>query len=245
MSPFRSKTKLSVLSIVLGLCVLGVFWFFASFVRKFQSAELPLYGDTVSLTLSSKAALIKKVTALQTELAAKDASLQALSTLTHENETLKAELGREDHVKGVLARVITPNDRSLYNTIMIDVGANEHIAVGAPVYAFGAIALGTISEVRDTTATVLLYSAPKRETIGTITGSDTAVTLIGRGAGEYEVRMPRDLRFEEGSVITEQSLRVHPIATIQKIVTDPRDPFQRLLAKAPVNLQTMKWVVVK
>lgn len=245
MSPFRSKTKMSIFSVF--LIVLGVVlaWFVFSWIRKFQKISLPLYADTATLTLQSKAMLIKKVGALQTELAAKDASLQALSTLTHENETLKAELGRSEHVNGTLARVIAPTNRSLYSTFTIDIGTGEKIFVGSHVYAFGAVAIGTVSEVRDSSATVLLLSAPGRETMATITGSDTVVTLIGRGAGEYEVRMPRDLHFEEGAVITEQSLSVHPIATVQKILTDPRDPFQRLLAKAPINLQTMKWVIVK
>ena len=110
-----------------------------------------------------------------------------------------------------------------------------------------AIFLSTLlfSEVSENSSTVLLFSASGRETVGTTSGSDIALTLIGRGAGEYEVRMPRDIVFEQGGLISQQSLEVHPLATIQKIVTDPRDPFQRLLAKAPVNLQTMKWVVVK
>jgi hypothetical protein len=57
--------------------------------------------------------------------------------------------------------------------------------------------------------------------------------------------MPRDIVFEQGGIITEQTLKLNTIAVIQKIVTDPRDPFQRLLAKVPVNLQTLKYVVVK
>jgi cell shape-determining protein MreC len=129
--------------------------------------------------------------------------------------------------------------------ITLDVGQSEKIEVGQTVYAFGSIALGTISEVSANSSTVLLFSASGRQTAGTTAGSDIAVTLIGRGAGEYEVRMPRDIIFEQGGVISAQSLGVHPLATIQKIITDPRDPFQRLLAKAPVNLQTMKWVIVK
>jgi cell shape-determining protein MreC len=158
---------------------------------------------------------------------------------------LKAEFGRSDHIKGVLARVVVPPNRSIYDTIIIDAGVDEGITIGQNVFAFGSIAIGTISDVSTNSSTVSLFSASGRQTAGTTTGSDIAVTLIGRGAGEYEVRMPRDIVFEQGGGISTQSLGVHTIATIQKIVTDPRDPFQRLLAKAPVNLQTMKWVIVK
>lgn len=246
MSPYRKgpsqKTiRLTVLA-VLGIVIL---WFLFSWIRTFRGTVPPIYGDTLSLTTYSKQSLIKKVTTLETQLDAQRASLVALSTLEKENESLKAELGRTPETKGILGRVIVPPNHSIYDTIVIDVGFEEGVTIGQNVYAFGSVALGTVSEVLSHTSTVLLYSASGRETAATTTGSDLTVTLIGRGGGEYEVRMPRDISFQEGGVISQQSLAVHPLATIQKIVTDPRDPFQRLLAKVPVNLQTMKWVVVK
>lgn len=231
--------------IILALVCISVLWFLVSWVRKYRATTVPIYSDAISLGAYSKQSLIKKVIALQSELDTKNASLFSLSTLEKENESLKTELGREGGIKGTLARVVVPPNRSIYDTMVIDIGENEKITVGQEVFAFGSIALGTISEVLPHSSTVLLYSASNRETSGTVTGSDLSVTLIGRGAGEYEVRMPRDITFEQGGVISQQSLALHPLATIQKIVTDPRDPFQRLLAKVPVNLQTLKWVVVK
>lgn len=245
MSQFRNNTKrniyLSLLFIILGVAI----WYAFSWVKKYQGSTAPIYNDSASLVLNSKQSLIKKIVAQQSTLDAQNASLVTLSILEAENNALKAEFGREEHIKGVLARVIVPPNRSLYDTIVLDAGSNENILVGQTVYAFGSIALGTISSVTDDASTVLLFSASGRETSGTVLGSDLTVTLIGRGAGEYEVRMPRDIVFEQGGVISQQSLIVHPLATIEKIVTDPRDPFQRLLAKAPVNLQTLKWVVIK
>ncbi|MCC7436514.1 hypothetical protein IT402_01405 [Candidatus Nomurabacteria bacterium] len=207
---------------------------------------MPVNSDSASLAFESKQSLIKKVVSLQTTLDKQNASLVALSSLEKENENLKAQLGRSfDKDTGVLARVIFTPNRSLYDTMILDAGSDEGIEQDQIVYAFGDTALGTISDVQNKSSTVLLYSSPNRETVGNITGSNIAVTLIGRGAGEYEVRMPRDISFEQGGIISAQSLEVHTLATIQKIVTDPRDPFQRLLAKAPVNLQTLKWVIVK
>lgn len=245
MSLYRNNTKRNIF--VGGFIILLGFgvWYAISWTKKFQGTSLPIYSDTTALTLSSRQFLVKKIIDLQTTLDAKNASLVELSILQAENDALKAELGREGHIKGTLARVIVPPNRSLYDTIILDIGEDEKVEVGQTAYAFGSVALGTISAVSANSSTVLLFSASGRETAGTTSGSDIAVTLIGRGAGEYEVRMPRDITFEQGGVISQQSLGVHPLATIQKIITDPRDPFQRLLAKAPVNLQTMKWVVVK
>ena len=231
-----------VVWLLLGVLVI---WFLFSWVRTFRGSTVPVYSDTLSLSVYSKQSLIKKVVALQSEIDSNKVSLVSISALEKENESLKAELGRTESIKGTLARVIVPPNRSLYDTIVIDIGSEDGVSVDQEVYAFGSIALGTISETLPRTSTVLLYSSPSRETTGTVSGSDLTVTLVGRGAGEYEVRMPRDISFEQGGVISTQSLSVHTLATIQKIITDPRDPFQRLLAKAPVNLQTLKWVVVK
>lgn len=245
MSQSRNNTKRYFFIFILITSVALGFWYSISWIKKFRGTTTPLYSDSSSLVFDSKQSLIKKVIALQSTLDAKNAELATLSTLESENRALKAELGREGHTKGILARVIVPPNRSLYNTVVLDVGEDEGIMVGQTAYAFGSIALGTISEISKNSSTVLLFSASGRETAGTTAGSDIALTLIGRGAGEYEVRMPRDIVFEQGGVISSQSIGVYPLATIQKIITDARDPFQRLLAKAPVNLQTMKWVVVK
>ncbi|MEK7227937.1 MAG: rod shape-determining protein MreC [Patescibacteria group bacterium] len=240
----KSSFKNWRLILLVFVCIF-ILWLLVSWVRKYRATVVPIYGDAISLSTYSKQSLLKKVIALQSELDAKNASLVSLSTLEKENESIKAELEREGAIKGTLARVVVPPNRSIYDTLVIDIGSDENVAVGQGVYAFGSVALGTISEVLEHSSTVLLYSASNRQTSGTVTGSDLSVTLIGRGAGEYEVRMPRDIVFEQGGVISQQSLSVHPLATIEKIITDARDPFQRLLAKIPVNLQTLKWVVVK
>jgi hypothetical protein len=245
MSQFRKNRSINWRKIIFVIILLFVVWFLFSWVKKFRGLGAPIYSDVASLTLLSKQSLIKKVAELQSSLDAQNASLTSLSALEKENESLKKELGREGFIKGTLARVIVPPNRSIYDTLVIDIGSKSGVSVGQHVYAFGSIALGTISEVSENSSTVLLYSSPNRETVGSVTGSELNITLIGRGSGEYEVRMPRDIAFNEGDIITDQSLSLHPLASIQKIVTDPRDPFQRLLAKAPVNLQTLKWVVVK
>lgn len=205
----------------------------------------PLFADDAALLLLSKRDLIVKINELETTIASYDERLLQTSLLEEENNTLKAELGREQMSGGVLARVVTPPKRSLYDTMVIDAGAREGINEGAMVYAFGSVAIGTIRSVEESRATVELFSAPGRETTGTAEGSDVAITLIGRSAGEYEVRMPRDLSFVIGETISLQSIHTAVLARIEKIATDPRDPFQRLLAKAPVNLNALKFVIVR
>jgi len=214
-------------------------------VKKIASHVPPVYGSTVSNELLSKRALISKVTALESQINSDQAQLSTLAQLQNENDTLKAELGRTPPPTGILANVLSLPNRSFYATMNIDAGSAEGIKQNMTAYAFGSVALGTVTSVSTHTATVQLYSAPGHQMTGTAVGSNVAVTLIGRGGGEYEVQLPRDVPFDIGSTVSAQSIDVATLATVEKIITDPRDPFQRLLAKAPVNLQALKWVIVR
>ena len=218
----------------------------ATFLIKKMASDIPLvYGGPTQDELLSKRQLISKVTALQTTINSYDAQLSTLSQLQSENTALKAELGRTPAPSGILADVITLPNRSFYDTMVIDAGSAQGIKDDMVVYGFGSVALGDVTSVETDTATVTLYSQPNRQTSGTAVGSDVAVTLIGRGDGEYEVQLPRDVPFNVGDEVAAQSVYPATIATIEKVVTDPRDPFQELLAKAPVNLQALKWVIVR
>lgn len=250
MSPYKStlhtKRKYTPLYFVGGIVVVLVsFFILRFFVKRHAQVVIPLYPDVVATHTLSRSALIKKTNELQSTLDAYNARLTTLALLENENIALKAELNRDGRLHGTLAHVLTAPNRSLYDTFVIDAGSDDGIFMGQQVYAFGSVALGSISDVSDSSAVVTLFSASGQETVGSAVGDGVAVTLIGRGAGEYEVRMPRDIHFEIGSTIALQSTTPAVLAQVQKIMTDPRDPFQRLLAKVPVNLTTLKWVIVR
>ena len=251
MSPYKTTRRnqnptniaLRIAGIIIAVVALV---FIARLLVKSQVQVLiPLYPDTFDTSLMSRRQLVTKLNELQSTLDSYNAHSAGMSLLESENTALKAELGRDPQSRGILAHVLTVPNRSFYDTFVIDAGSAEGVQVEQQAYAFNAIALGTVSQVSEHNAVITLFSAPGRETTGTAVGSDVAVTLIGRGGGEYEVRMPRDVHFEIGSSIALQSVYPAVLAEVQKIVTDPRDPFQRLLAKAPVNLTALKWVVVR
>ncbi len=229
--------------VVVGVVVL---WFVIRIVDSNTSTHIaPISAPTVINTMLPKSTLVKKINELQTTLESYDAERIANKATLDENDKLKAELGRTPRPTGTLAHVLTLPNRSFYGTFIIDAGEAQGVYVGQTIYAFGTIALGTVTAVENTTATVTLFSASGQTTSGTAVGSDVAVTLLGRGGGEYEVRLPRDVHFEVGGLITYQSVDTAVLAEIERIATDPRDPFQKLYAKAPVNLQALKWVIVR
>ncbi len=246
MLPFRKKKKPLFRVFFLTVIGIGALWGIVTPLRTYRGAVLPISHEVVYLQSLSKQSLIKKIQAQQSELERLLALQAENAVLVKENEMFKLEFDRSDSKKeGILARVITLPDKSLYDTMIVDAGEDQGVSVGQTVYAFGAVGLGTVSSVGKQQSTVLLFSAPGRETAATTTENTINVTLIGRGGGEYEIRMPRDVVFHEGDVVTEQTIHSAPLATVQKIVGDPRDPFQRLLAKMPLNIQNISWVFIR
>ncbi len=250
MQPFkRSRRNSSLASIffrvagIVLLCVVLIF-LFRSVLRN--APGVALQTENVLDQFSSKSELLDKIALLENTIQSYQQGTNEVALIREENESLKRELGRSDvEQKGILARVLTAPNRSFYDTIIVDIGTDQGVTEGQIAFAFDSIALGTVTEVGKNRSKVQLFSAPQRETSGTAEGSDVTITLIGRGAGEYEVRMPRDVSFAVGELISHQSISFAILAKVEKIVTDPRDPFQRLLAKAPVNLNTLKFVIVK
>lgn len=223
-----------------------IFWFlFNTSIKKSISSIPVISSDYVFNSLTPKRILVSKIIELKTTIESNKVKILENNLLMEENQKLKQELGRDINLKGTLAHIKTIPNHSFYDTFIIDVGANQNIKLDQVVYAFNSVALGTIVDIQENSSTVSLFSKTNRATAAITSGSDTIITLIGRGGGEYEVRMPRDIPFEIGGLISYQSIDTAILAQIEHIATDPRDPFQRLLAKAPVNLQALKWVIVR
>lgn len=230
---------------IIGGCVIFVFLFpyIRAFLYHFISPVSVKHGGYL---FQSKQASARKIEELTTKLYEQESALATLALLQKENRELKELFGRTPQDPGILASVIALPSQSLYSTLVLDAGFEQGVEVGMVVSAFDATELGVIDSVTKDQSIVRLYSSPGTEIAGTIVGaSDTTVKLIGRGGGEYEVRIPRELVFDPGMLIITQSVFPKPLAQIEHISTDPRDPFQRILAKTPVNIENTRWVTIK
>lgn len=249
MQPFkRPKRNTATVTVAINFVLIAVAVFILFLIIKIIVVEISvpaLHADNIRDSLKSKASLIAKINELENIIGTQKESLAEAVLLQKENEKLKIELNREGASTGTLARVLTAPGRNFYSTIIIDAGSAQGLSEGQIVYAFGSVALGTVAIVQEHRATIELFSAANRQVAGTAEDSDVALTMIGRGAGEYEVRMPRDVSFRVGEMISYQSIDTAILAKVEKIITDPRDPFQSLLAKVPVNLSTLKFVIIR
>lgn len=162
-----------------------------------------------------------------------------------ENETLKDLLGRKElKAKTVLATVLAKPPRTPYDSLIIDIGENHNLKVGAKVIADANIYLGEVSEVYPTTAKVTLYSSPDFKLPVVLGASSVSVEAVGIGGGNFNIFLPREIEVKEGDVIIIPSITPNIFGIVEKVNFKDKDSFQTVLFKSPVNISELSWVEV-
>ena len=167
------------------------------------------------------------------------------NSLLAENASLKEILGRKDEKASmVLSAILSKPNQSPYDTLVIDAGAEEGLQIGEIVFALGNVPIGRISDIYPHSSKVILFSNPGEKTQVIVSGKDVFLELVGRGGGNFEMVMPRDLVFREGDEVVLPGITPYVVGVVQKIISDPRDPFAKALLVSPVNVQELKFVGV-
>ncbi len=222
--------------------------------NAFRTALTPLWRiennfvsvfQNVGSYFGSKKELASENTYLKVQLDEAKTRLVDRDTLYHENVDLKSILERKPEGNFVLGTVMVKPSRSLYDTVIIDIGSSAGIAIDQNVYAFGSVPIGVISQVSAKNSTVTLYSTSGQKMVGRLENTKIDVELTGRGGGNFEIKVPRDVALEPGTKVLLPSLMPRVLATVTKSITDSRDPVQTFLLTSPVNINELHWVQVE
>ncbi len=163
-----------------------------------------------------------------------------------ENINLKKILNNEPENRDfVLGNILTKPGYSPFDTIILDVGANHGLSVGSFVYSDGNIPIGRIEKIYNKTSLVSLFSSPKQKTEGFIGGLNASVELIGRGGGNFEMIVPIDLDIQKDTFVYMPGNPAVVLAMVGDVISDPQDPFKKVILTSPVNIQSLKWVLVR
>lgn len=195
---------------------------------------------------SSKRNLAKENEDLKEKINLLEADLANHKTIEEENSKLKEILNRKSENKElILSGILSKPNQSLYDILIIDAGENDGIRTEARVFAYGNIPIGKVSEVFSNTSKIVLFSTPGEKTEVVIGGRDTFMTLVGRGGGNFEMTLPRDFIIEIGSTVHLPGIDSYIVGTVETIISDPRDAFQKALLTSPINIQELKFVEVE
>lgn len=216
-------------------------WATENFVSQ-KSSDLSNFFHFKSSLITENQSLKMKNTSLKNQMA----DYQILKKENIELKSLWGRLPKNHHF--INANILSKPDRSPYDTIIINVGSDDGVSEELPIYADSTIPLGKISKVYSRTSLVTLYSNPGEITDAIIDGSNTSVSVIGRGGGNFEMIIPKDLIAEKGSIVSlprTVGIGTEILAIIEDDIQTLNDPSRTILLRSPVNIQELKWVQVE
>lgn len=247
----RTKITLSLGALALILVIIG--GVFPKAGSGFRTLFTPLVSAEMNIAenlrlffanLASKRALLHENEILKQTVIEQQTRLIDHDVLLRENESLKELVGRDSTRDFILGTILVKPSRSLYDTLILDIGKEAGVREGALVYAFGTVPLGTITTVDATTSIVTLFSTAGQKIHTRIESSKIDIELTGRGGGNFELKAPRDIVLEPGTNVLLPGLHPAIVAVVAKNITDARDPSQTFLLTSPVNVNELAWVEV-
>ena len=203
------------------------------------------FGELAAYFLS-KSSLSQQNQNLQTKLNEDAAQMSNYNSMLADNASLKEILNRKDaKATMTLAAILAKPNQSIYDTLVIDAGAKQGLKTGETVWALGDVPIGYVGLVYDDSSKVILFSNPGEKRQVVVPGRDIFLEIVGRGGGNFEMVLPRDLVLQKGDQLVTPGLSPRVLAIVQTIISDPRDPYAKALLMSPVNIEELKFVEVE
>jgi len=243
----RNRNKVSYKKRILAVLVIFVLGsLFFSFSRNLVvNIFSPLWrGDNAvalgfkNLTnfFQSKDALIIENHVLREKVASDKLVIMNLQ-LTSDGERIK--MG-----KFISASVLVHPPQTTYDSLVIDAGSSSGVTLDAEVFLPEGSQIGVITEVLVKSSRVRLYSSNGKKTNAVLERDNVPITLLGRGGGNFEASLPRDMAVEVGDRILSAGLSEKLVGVVGDIEVSPTDSFKKVIVKSAVNIYSLRFVDV-
>lgn len=248
----RRKFLMLALTVVLGVLVLSYGPVRGAISRAVYgiAPEVWTWGGTFQNSWHAfwgefrlKRSLVSENEALQEEVARMQAQVLDRNLLEEKVTALEESLGRTGSDNRIVAHVLAGPGRSPYDTLVIDAGTEQGIALADRVVYAGAGVIGEIIEVYSSSAKVKLFSSPGENTPILIGAQAIPVVAHGRGMGNFEADVPRGSLVIEGdkAMVPGESLILGIVGAIEET---PAEPFTRVFLRTSFNIATIRSVEV-
>lgn len=164
--------------------------------------------------------------------------------LRDENEQLKAMLGRASGRAFVLARVLANPGRSPYDTLLLDAGSDDGVAVGMKVFVDGDFAIGEVEKVTQQGALVTLYSSYGKELPVSVGSSSVPALAKGEGGGNFRIALPKDVSVSAGDLVHVPALAPEYVAIVTAVDHPEGSSLEDVYIKWPFNMSELTRVYV-
>lgn len=237
--------------LVLGVLVLifAVLRFFlpgvlVSVVSPFWSAgsSLSSGAGNIASFFTDKATLTNERDRLLADNAAYYAKNAMLDARVKDLERLLGD--RTERVGGILAGVLSRPPVSPYDVLIVDAGSDARVSVGSRADGPGGMPLGEVESVTKSSARILLYSTPGKETESWIGETRIPVTLIGEGSGAMSAMVAREAGIVVGDLVYASGPGALPVGSVTAVGNDPSSPRSRVDIRPLLNPFSVTWVTI-
>lgn len=192
----------------------------------------------------SKNSLIEENRILRDKLVSNELANMSLQTIGEAENSLLSNFGRTNPNKFIAASVLVHPPQTPYDSLIIDAGAMDGVPLDAEVSLPEGPKIGAVTEVFSKSSRVKLYSSNGEETNAVLERGEVPVTLIGRGGGNFEIALPRDVAVEVGDKILSAHLSPTVIGVVGDIEMKPTDSFKKIIVRSVANIYSMRLVII-
>lgn len=246
----KKKTKNSAniirifLVIILGVTMLFLIKIALSGLSVVKNISQEILGYSIDL-MTPKNIFIARQQLLETKVQNLEQQLGRLQLTEDENTSLRNLLNYPKlEQETIVARVIAKPSQNIYDRIVIDRGSRDGVAIGDKIIAGENGLIAVIDNVTETTAQGTLISGNFWKGDAIITRLGITVPVQGKGSGNFELHVPRDMDIRDGDIMTFPSAPHLIFGVIKSVQFDDRNPYQTVLARMPINVQELKFVRV-
>lgn len=195
------------------------------------------FFHTRSTLIDENGKLRERITSLEVELS-------TLSLIRDDQASLLALLGRENGPVGITASILTRPPQSPYDLIIVDAGSEERVVEGARVALPEGPEIGVVSQVFGSFSRVKLFSTPSEKTQAILERHEVPVELVGAGAGNFKIVVPRDTEVVIGDRILSTGLKATLLGVVSDVSLEPTDSFKEVMAKGPANIFSVRFIKI-
>jgi len=210
------------------------------FVAPYWRAEFALKSGSLRPTDM----LLFENQELKRLLADYEARMESVRFVERENETLKNLFGRASTTDRIVVAVLKRPPLNPYDELIVDGGRDYGFSTTSLVFGAGGVPLGRVFEVMARTSKVRLFSSAGETNEVFIGSENIPARAIGRGGGQYEVELPRNIKVSVDDSAELAEISGPPFARVTKLMSDPASTFQTVLLSSPINIYNLRWVLI-
>jgi len=133
---------------------------------------------------------------------------------------------------------------SPYDTLVLDRGTQDGVAVNDVVFAASSTPIGFISSVTPGTSLATLYSAPGQKTSVLVGVKALAKQAVGLGGGNFQVTLPANAPVAVGDPVSLPFSSTNIFALITAIDAKATDATEAVRFVSPVSIADIRYVLV-